>query len=381
MNDISSVTARRLCAQCGMCAAVCPASCIVWTEQDRPSVAPGCTGCGLCAASCPGAPVQGRRRSFTQAASLDDTELWVGASADPSIRHDAASGGFVTAFLLDLLSRGQIDGALVMRADPQNPLSNRPFIARTREDVLSSMGSRYAPSPSCLALRDLPPSGRYALVGKPCDVDAVRRLQARDKRYAACIDLTIGLVCAGMPKPSALSRLLDKSATAPGDVRRIRYRGDGWPGVLSVTRADGSEWTMPYHDAWGGYLSRERSVRCALCDDPFSLCADIVAGDPWGEEYKGEPDGLSMVLLRTPRGKERFHARADGVFDAKQLPTDELFRLQSSLKKKFENHPAERIAYQLAVARRIRPEAVPGGLKGLYRAARRIAYYLLKKPV
>ena len=72
--------------------------------------------------------------------------------------------------------------------------------------------------------------------------------------------------------------VLDKMGVDPADIRELKFRGDGWPGGLTVTMRDGSRKTMPMLGSWfseifgGFYFSQPY---CALCDDVLADYADI----------------------------------------------------------------------------------------------------------
>lgn len=51
----------------------------------------------------------------------------------------------VSALLIFALEQGIIDGALVTKMSENNPLEPQPFIARTREEIISAAKSKYCP--------------------------------------------------------------------------------------------------------------------------------------------------------------------------------------------------------------------------------------------
>jgi coenzyme F420 hydrogenase subunit beta len=118
------------------------------------------------------------------------------------------------------------------------------------------------------------------------------------------IGAAIGIFCAGTPSTQATLDLLTRVGADPGAVAAIRYRGKGWPGQFTVAMRDGRPpVSIPYMDAWG-FLQRYRPFRCYLCPDATAEIADISCGDPWHREIKEDPQGFSLVLARTQRGRE-----------------------------------------------------------------------------
>ena len=66
---------------------------------------------------------------------------------------------------------------------PTEPWKGEPFLARTPEQVIECAGSFYNQTLALAALdltgHDLPPQPRIAVVGTPCEVEAIRAMQAR----------------------------------------------------------------------------------------------------------------------------------------------------------------------------------------------------------
>jgi coenzyme F420 hydrogenase subunit beta len=91
-------------------------------------------------------------------------------------------------------------------------------------------------------------------------------------------------------------------------VTSMRYRGNGWPGKMSVETAEGVS-TMDYDTSWGKHLGTDIHTRCKYCADGVGLSADLVFGDAWLCTPEGQPSlkeapGWSAVIVRTTRGTE-----------------------------------------------------------------------------
>jgi coenzyme F420 hydrogenase subunit beta len=314
------VRAGRLCAGCGGCAAVAPAKIEMalappgyarpvqrapLTETEERTVAAICPGLGLDQAAA--------------AARADDPlwgphlGVWTGHAADPGLRHAASSGGALSALLVHLLEAGLESGAvefvLQTAADPANPLGNRTVLSRTAAEVTAAAGSRYAPSAPLAGIEaHLAAGRRFAFVGKPCDVAALRALARIDPRVDACIPITLSFFCAGVPAQAGAEAVLDRLGVRPEEVAAFRYRGNGWPGAAVATLRDGAERRMSYHDSWGGILSGHVQFRCKICPDGTGGAADLVCADAWECDERGYPlfaeaEGVSLVMARTEAGK------------------------------------------------------------------------------
>ncbi|MEO5620025.1 MAG: coenzyme F420 hydrogenase/dehydrogenase beta subunit N-terminal domain-containing protein, partial [Cypionkella sp.] len=184
-------------------------------------------------------------------------EMQMGHASDEEIRHAGSSGGALSALLLHLIESGQVDAVIQTAASPALVIGNATVISLDRADVLAAAGSRYAPS---APLADLPShlaSGRrFAFVGKPCDVAALRAMSREDAKIAAAIPVMLSFFCAGVPSHTGGREVLRRMGADFEETRAFRYRGNGWPGFATASLADGSTRQMSYHDSWGKVLSR-----------------------------------------------------------------------------------------------------------------------------
>ena len=123
-----------------------------------------------------------------------------GHATDESLRHAASSGGMISALLDHALASGQIDAVVQTRADDADPVGNMTVISTTPDQVEASAGSRYAPSAPLLSVMDLlTDTRRFAFVGKPCDVSALRQLGTLEPRVAERFPVMLAFFCGGIP--------------------------------------------------------------------------------------------------------------------------------------------------------------------------------------
>lgn len=243
----------------------------------------------------------------------DDTwgpilELWTGNSTDPEVRYRGSSGGVISQLAIYLIESKAVDFVVHTRADPNEPLGNLTSPSYNRADILSGAGSRYAPSSPLAELNAYLKTGkRFAFIGKPCDVAALRRMAKVDPRIDAQVPYMLSFFCAGVPSRFGALAILRKLDVEAAQVSKFEFRGRGWPGLTRATRFDGTEATMDYNSSWGTVLSRTLQFRCKICPDGTGEFADIVCADAWygkdGYPDFAERDGRSMVLVRTERGR------------------------------------------------------------------------------
>lgn len=315
ITRIEQVAAWRLCMGCGICASVCKQGAIalvdIVDEGLRPSVdASKCAGCRDCLRVCPGVSVvhdsfpegclEELRRSWGPV-----LDVWEGYAGDDEIRFKASSGGALTAIALYCLEEGAVDGVLHIGSDRLVPWRNVPVVSMTRDDLIARTGSRYSPAAPGAALDQIKQSqGQWLFIGKPCDVEALRKAQAMDEQLREKIALVMSFCCAGTPTTAGTFKLMEKLGVRAGEVEHLRYRGCGWPGNATIRVKDvGEVREMSYQDSWGNILSRFGQTRCRLCPDPTGEFADIACGDPWYRQPEPSDPGRSLIMVRTECGR------------------------------------------------------------------------------
>jgi coenzyme F420 hydrogenase subunit beta len=321
---IEPVVKRKLCTGCGTCASVCPQDAIEMMMHPRKGCylprldKKRCTRCGLCHQVCPGPGVD--FESFNDELFGDIPEdialgrylgCYIGHALDRSVRYDCASGGLVSALLIFALEEGLIDGALVTRMREDDPLRPEPFIARTRDEILSAAGSKYCPVAAGTGLSEiLRMDGRYAVVGLPCHIQGLRMAEEHMPSLSERIRYRIAIPCSLNYSFRGTERIL-KSLGIPADrVGMLQYRGRGWPGTMLIRLKDGTEQTIPlaeYYRELGPYPLR----RCTLCSDMLGELSDLTCGDAWiPEVMRADKVGSSFVVSRTAGAEELLEAAA-----------------------------------------------------------------------
>jgi coenzyme F420 hydrogenase subunit beta len=146
-------------------------------------------------------------------------------------------------------------------------------------------------------------------------VEALTKLQKLLPKLGERIVLSIGLVCSGMAsRLSTKAYIEEDGGVKMADVRRVCYRGDGWPGRFRVF-GENDELLMdrPYLDgALIRVVSRDHYLRCYNCLDHWGRFADIIVSDPWTKQMvKTERKGRSAIMVRTERGRQAVRSAID----------------------------------------------------------------------
>jgi coenzyme F420 hydrogenase subunit beta len=260
-----------------------------------------------------------------------------GAATDPDLRHHASSGGALSALLVYLLDTGSVDRIVQVAASAASPIENATVETVCAEGVRRAAGSRYGPSAPLADLdRQLARPGRFALVGKPCDIAAARALARHDPRVAEKIPVMLSFFCAGVPSLHGTQAILDRLKVDAGALATFRYRGDGWPGRCTATLSDNASASMSYAESWGDILSKHVQFRCKICPDGSGGFADVVCGDAWHCDERGYPafeehEGRSLVLTRSGSGEDLVRrAIAAGYLSADEIGAEDIETMQPS---------------------------------------------------
>ena len=120
-------------------------------------------------------------------------------AADPVLHEVGQDGGLVSAILVYALEHDMIDAALVSYLEGDGSTWKAvPGVARNRDDVIASAGSRYTYSANTLAYADAIERGaeRIALVGMSCQSSVPPVMKQRKAgKVARRLSLNIGLLC------------------------------------------------------------------------------------------------------------------------------------------------------------------------------------------
>ena len=243
-------------------------------------------------------------------------EIWEGYAADPEVRHRGSSGGMLSALALWCLEQENMAFVLHAGMDLDKPWLNRTVTSRTRAEILARAGSRYAPASPCEGLDKIETSDRPCVfIGKPCDTAAVMAVRRHHPALHQRLGAVLTFFCAGTPSTRGTLDLLNLMQIQREAVQQLRYRGEGWPGGFTVTSGERARRDfMHYQQAWPA-LTPYVPLRCRLCPDGLGRLADISCGDAW-EQYDeaGSNPGMSIVLVRTQRGREILQGAAEAGY-------------------------------------------------------------------
>lgn len=340
-NLVDSVVTNGFCSGCGACAGLVGENKIKMTISQQGFLRPVLINklnpqeSSKINVVCPGIRIE------QPSSELPYHSIWGSISSvrtayatDEELRLSGSSGGVISALAMLLLETHKVDFVAQIAVSEDNPLMNRVQQSRTREDVLRAAGSRYAPAAPLETIEQfLDSDERFAFIGKPCDVAALRALARIDERVDRKVPFMISFMCAGVPSLHGTYALLDQMGVALKDLNKFRYRGDGWPGNARAVTYAGRIEEMDYNSSWGNVLNRHLQFRCKICPDGTGELADIVCADAWygkdGYPDFDERDGRSLLLARTSAGEQLIaDALRAQVIEASDLPVVDIASMQ-----------------------------------------------------
>lgn len=283
---------------------------------------------------------------------------YAGFVAEDGFRENGSSGGMGTWILTELFNHGLIDRVIHVGKHESTDADQRLFsyqVSSSIKEIRAGAKSRYYPiemSGVLDIIRHRP--GRYAIVGVPCFIKAIRLLAKENPVIREQIRFCIGLVC-GHLKSSRFSEMFAwQCEIAPRDVLSINFRKK-IPGknankygveVVGLRNNQEVSITKPNHEFYG-YLWGQGFFKyqaCDYCDDVVAETADITIGDAWLPQYVKDSEGTNVIVLRHPLIQDLIErAMSSGRLHLDQISADDVAESQDAGLR----HRREGLAYRL----------------------------------
>jgi coenzyme F420 hydrogenase subunit beta len=345
----TEVVTSGLCTGCAGCVIACPHDVLRYNDADgvyRPwkvdedggpeDCTHGVKGCTMCTRACPrfrtwepeiDTFLHGRARKDDEIAGIS-SDIVLARATDPALHEAGQDGGLVSAILVWALEHDVIDAALVSALEGDGTTWKAvPAVARTREDVLASAGSRYTYSANTLAYPEAIESGaeRIALVGMSCQASVPAVMSARKAgKVARRLALSIGLLCSKTFDDAIFPELFEaKYGLRRQDIKKMNIKG-----VFQIWTHDGGYHEVPLKE--GHAWTRQG---CTMCPDFAAEHADISTGGI------GQFSDWTLTIVRTEKGREVLDAMAaDGAVETRPGDDDpgaiELMRKLAKVSRK-----------------------------------------------
>ena len=297
------------CVYCGACGAFC-ANIQFDKEKEIPIEDGSCKemntckdGYGLCYNLCP--------KTEIEMIPLSLLDKWVfGKKHDKILGHYLeivsvkltdkareiipAKAGPLTGLLWFAMENGLVDSSII--TDKDDNFRPFPMIAQNSQDIIKGAGYKPSQGPLLSLLGDAinKESVDIAVVGTPCQIQALRKLQnhpAFDYEAYDLVSLTIGTFCFGTYYNQLLEMVFEEFGVKSSEIDKIDTDKDNFKMKII---SDSTVKEIPLN-----YLY-EKAIRkaCFSCSDYTASFADLSIG-----KY-GSKDGRNTLIVRTERGKQ-----------------------------------------------------------------------------
>lgn len=235
---------------------------------------------------------------------------YAGYVKESTFREKGSSGGLVTWIAAKLLEENLADAIIhVTHANDGDGILFKYAISSKVDELQSGAKSKYYPVEVSQVMNHvLHNEGRYAFVGVPCFVKAVRLLAEKEPIIRKRIKYTIGLVCGhlktdrfakamawemGIP-PKALTGFDFRVKTTNQPASRYQVQATGQSDYQLVEKKAFAK--DLFASNWGYGFFKLKA--CDYCDDVVAETADVSVGDAWLPEYVNDSAGNSVVVVR-----------------------------------------------------------------------------------
>lgn len=193
-----------------------------------------------------------------------------------------------------LLETGSVDAVLTVAPDPTDRWKPKPVIVTRAEDMAGCRGMRMGYAPLIALMEDVAARGlkRIALIGVPCQVYALRALEAEfglDKLYV------IGTPCSDNTTTDNFHTFLALLDEAPETISYLEFRADF---RVELRFDDGRRKLIPFLSLPISKLPGDFfPLTCRTCVDYTNALSDLTVGYMAGE-------GDQWLIVRNERGEE-----------------------------------------------------------------------------
>lgn len=272
-----------------------------------------------------------------------------------NFRERGGSGGMGTWLPAQLLKQNLIDAVIHIKESPDNKegMLFSYQVSKNLDELNRGAKSKYYPIEMSRVIefvRDNP--ARYAIVGVPCFIKAIRLLCETDEQIRGSIKYTIGLVCGHLKTDMFAKSMAWQMGIKPSELAGIDFRmkiqghrassyGVEARGIVNGTEVKKSSPTNRLHTTdWGQGLFKYNA--CDYCDDVLAETADITIGDAWLPKYINDCEGTNIIIIRNPDLLKVVEQSKAELF-LEEISIDQVFESQSGGFR----HRREGTAYRL----------------------------------
>ncbi|MFX1408217.1 MAG: dihydroorotate dehydrogenase electron transfer subunit [Promethearchaeota archaeon] len=225
-----------------------------------------------------------------------------------------SNAGPLTALLYVAMENGLIDASII--TDKDGDFKPIPIIAESPKDLLKGVGYKPSQSPTISLIGEAinKEHSDIAVVGTPCQIQALRKLQTHptfDYEAYDLVTLAIGTFCTGTYYNKILSEIFLKNGIKDSEIEQIDTDKNNF--TLKI-RTNSLVKEIPLNYLYDNAIRKA----CFSCSDYTASFADISVGN-FGSEI-----GWDTTIIRTERGKKVFELAIEKeIITAKSLDKDD----------------------------------------------------------
>lgn len=302
----------RSCTGCGVCASVCGKNAITIQLDDEGFYKPvvdedKCVECNLCKKSC--------YKYDENLIQSDAHEVcYAAVNKDDEQLRASSSGGISRVLMEECIYRGyKVMGCAY---DTKENIA-KSVVASSIDELDQFYGSKYFQSLTTegfdVVLTDKTDQ-KYAIFGTPCQIYGFSQT-SKYKRYSDRY-LLVDIFCHGCPSmklwKSYLAYTSKRTECAEYDFVVFRSKTHAWHEycfdfITKSKQYSSKKSKDPFYDIFFGMDIMNEA--CYDCNSRSTMAyGDIRLGDYWGEKYDTNTQGVSAVVLKTPKGVDFFNA-------------------------------------------------------------------------
>lgn len=240
---------------------------------------------------------------------------YAGYVSEGSFRKNGSSGGMGSWLASSLLRHSYVDSVIHVHQRQPSEDDKRLFhyqLSTSEQEVCKSSKSRYYPielSEMLSLIRSRP--GKYAIVGIPCFIKAIRLLSENDQTIRERVIFCIGLVCGHLKSTRFAEMFSWQCGVNPNELTEIDFRtkldgfGANQYGITVSALSNGKtirKVSPPINEMYGSIWGQGffKYKACDYCDDVVAETADVTIGDAWLPQYLNDSQGTNILVIRNP---------------------------------------------------------------------------------
>jgi len=306
------------CCSCGVCTVACSLGAINMVYDENGFLIPKidnsiCSHCGICKKVC----YKYLNLEDIAENSSASKRIFAAWSKDSKIVQSTSSGGVGYELLKYYQEKSYNVAGVKYNFEKQRC---EHIIATNPKDLEQIKGSKYLQSYTAEAFKNFKKAGKFVVIGTPCQIYGLRKLVTLWNRNDDFI--FIDFYCHGTPSNLLWKKYVDhireKHKITKISLLSFRCKKNATWHKFSIRISDGiNEYSSVYsNDLFFNYYLSNACLNksCYNCLLRFGhISSDIRIADFWGEKYKDNQNGVSLVLINTELGGNVFENIRDKI--------------------------------------------------------------------